>query len=104
MELKSYFIMAYEHFYLGNPEKFKFYMIRYERGICEDENSILRRMFENAEKSQEKQLSVSVFETSHHSQPKSMMKLPSPSQVANTSGEKAKFNFDDPTGKYQNII
>ena len=49
MELQAYFIMAYEHFNLGNFDKFKFYMNRYQRGILEDDGSVLKRTLKNTD-------------------------------------------------------
>ena len=51
MELQAYLIMAYEHFNLGNFDKFKFYMNRYQNGILEDDDSVLKRTLKNMEAS-----------------------------------------------------
>ena len=95
MELHAYFIMAYEHFYLANVDKFKFYMYRYERGVCEDDNSVLKKMFETAERSRERALNrMSHFDTSSRIKEKSMINLPSPSQMMGSGGQQNKFKFD----------
>jgi len=78
--------MGYEHFYLGNVQKFKFYMDRYEKGTCEEDQSLLKRMFESAEQSQQRALNVS----SNRVRNKSIMKLPSPSQFANKGNSKSR--------------
>ncbi|CAI2380928.1 unnamed protein product [Moneuplotes crassus] len=92
MELQAYFIMAYEHFYLGNFKKFKFYMHRYEKGICEDDNSMLKKLFEEAELSRKKAIErLSKAGESLRHNLSEVVNLPSPSQ-STSNGLNARSN------------
>lgn len=93
MELQAYYLMAYEHFYLGNVDKFKFYIQRYENGIVEADDSVLKKMFENAEKSQAKANNRAVGERSKKNE-KAVINLPSPSQSSNMINKKPTFSFE----------
>jgi hypothetical protein len=98
MELVSYYIMAYEHFYLGNVDKFKFYIERYENGFVEADDSFLKIRFENAERAQAKVLSrVSLDrdKKKNDKKEKTVVNLPSPSISAGMANKKPKFNFDN---------
>lgn len=115
MELQSYFIMAYEHFYLGNFNKFKFYMYRYERGkvriiygyigICEGDNSVLKRMFLETEISKKRTLTrITQKDSSGRGNNKEIVNLPSPSQTAGSSMKPSKQKFNNVQGKlHQNM-
>lgn len=45
LELKVYELLGYEHYYLGNIEKSKYYCERYQRGILEAKNSVIRNVY-----------------------------------------------------------
>lgn len=45
LELKVYENLSYEHYYLDNIEKAKYYFMRYHRGWVETKDSTLRKQY-----------------------------------------------------------
>ena len=43
MERRAYSHLAFEHFYMGNMSKSKYYSVRYDRGLVENENSRMKQ-------------------------------------------------------------
>ena len=73
-------------------------MLRYEGGICEDENSVLKRMFLDAEISKQRTFSRLTNVDSSGRNTK-MINLPSPSQAAGSSLKHTHSKFDSNKSK-----
>ena len=94
--------MAYEHFNLGNFDKFRFYMNRYQRGILEDDDSVLKRTIKSSENPKKiSNTRLSKFDNSSKKIENVFINLPSPSQMANAQDISDKIKEEDLHGKIQ---